>query len=247
MEPTDNKQKIVKQLRAQLLQMQGGAPNDIHGCPVGLGSIELTFPGKVFPTACIHELLTSNTEEVAASSGFISGVLSHMMGNSGTCLWIGSSPRLSPFPPALATFGIAPERIVFVEVKRERDILWAMEEALKCKALVAAVAELPTMDFAQSQRLQLTVEKSRVTGFVLRTQPLAIGNTACAARWRIRPLPSVLEDGMPGVGFPRWDVELLKVRNGSPGRWEVKWSKGQFVFPETKKAIVWPKTRKQIG
>ena len=31
------------------------------------------------------------------------------------------------------------------------------------------------------------------------------------------PLRCELEDGMPGVGVPRWNVELLKISNGKPG------------------------------
>jgi len=30
------------------------------------------------------------------------------------------------------------------------------------------------------------------------------------------------------VGFPRWNVELLKVRNGNPGAWKIEWSAGSF-------------------
>ena len=39
---------------------------------------------------------------------------------------------------------------------------------------------------------------------------------------------------MPGVGFPRWQVDLLKVRNGNPGSWTVEWSKRRFntIIPE---------------
>jgi protein ImuA len=33
---------------------------------------------------------------------------------------------------------------------------------------------------------------------------------------------------MPGVGFPRWNVNLLKVRNGKPGSWEIEWAENQF-------------------
>lgn len=243
----DNKQEIVEQLRQQLLRMQGNGHNAGQGCRMGLEPLERAFPHGVFPTACIHEFVTANAEEAAATSGFVSGLLAQMTENGGTCLWISASPRLGAFPPALAAFGIAPERIVFVEAKRERDILWAMEEALKSKALAAVVAELPAMDFAQSQRLQLAVEKSRVTGFALRNRPMGMGNTACAARWRIRPLPSVLETGMPGVGFPRWEVELLKARNGNPGRWAVEWAEGRFVLPQPEKAITWPAAQQQIG
>jgi len=41
-------------------------------------------------------------------------------------------------------------------------------------------------------------------------------------------LPGEPVDGLPGLGFPRWQVELLKVRNGQPGSWVVEWSDGRF-------------------
>ena len=31
-------------------------------------------------------------------------------------------------------------------------------------------------------------------------------------------------DNMPGISFPRWQVELLKIRNGKPGRWQLEWT-----------------------
>jgi protein ImuA len=33
---------------------------------------------------------------------------------------------------------------------------------------------------------------------------------------------------MPGVGHPRWKVELLKVKNGQPGSWTIEWKKKSF-------------------
>jgi hypothetical protein len=33
---------------------------------------------------------------------------------------------------------------------------------------------------------------------------------------------------MPGVGFPGWNVELLKVRNGKPGSWQIEWAESRF-------------------
>ena len=103
-----------------------------------------------------------------------------------------------------------------------------MEEALKCKGLAAVIGELGEINFTQTRRLQLAAEQSRVTGFVLRSDAKKLSATACVARWNISHLPSELEDGMPGVGFPRWNVELLKVRNGNPGSWKVEWSEGRF-------------------
>ncbi len=223
----DAKKQIINELQEQILLLQGfKAPVD--ACEkVGLGAVEAAFPNGVFPLGAIHEFLNAEQEHAAASGGFIAGLLTTLMQNGGACLWISASRTL--FPPALKTFGVEPDRIIFIDLKRERDILWAMEEALKCEGLAAVIGELREITFAQSRRLQLAVEKSKVTGFVLRTDMRKLTSTTCVARWKITPLSSELEHGMPGVGFPRWNVELLKVRNGNPGVFQLEWSAGGFV------------------
>jgi protein ImuA len=121
------------------------------------------------------------------------------------------------------------------------------------------VGEIPEIGFTASRRLQLAVEQSRVTGFILRHQPRGLvtnvtgnvprnvsGNVtanvtgnACVARWRITPLASQPEAGLPGVGFPRWNVELLKIRNGRPGAWPLEWAAGRFrTVPQSMAAPV---------
>lgn len=210
---------------------------------VGLGSIEAAFPNHVFPRGAIHEFLNAAPEQAAANGGFISGILKNLMQHGGPCLWISMCRTL--FPPSLKLFGVEPDRLIFIDLKREKDVLWAMEEALKCKGLAAVIGELGEISFTETRRLQLAAEQSRVTGFVLRSNPKKLNATACVARWNITSLPSELEDGMPGVGFPRWNVELLKVRNGNPGSWKVEWSAGQFrpVY-ELNKTVLVPESLK---
>ncbi|MEC3879057.1 ImuA family protein [Parapedobacter sp. 10938] len=224
---TKNTREIVDRLKRDILRLQGCAPSGDTTMRIGLGPVEEAFPHAVFPSFGVHEFIYRCREESAATCGFISGLLAELMAGGGICLWISTSRML--FPPSLGTFGVQADRVIFVEVARERDVLWAAEEALKCNGLAAVVAELQEMDFAQSRRLQLAVEKSRVTGLMLRSCPRIIGATACAARWRIAPLPSLPDEGLPGVGFPRWEVELLKVRNGNPGCWQLEWVDGRFV------------------
>src|ERR1700684_950556 len=103
-----------------------------------------------------------------------------------------------------------------------------MEEALKCSGLAAVVGEMPELSFTTSRRFQLAVEQSRVTGFVLRSHPRNLNTNTCVSRWKIKPLPSHAEDDLPGLGFPRWQVELQKIRNGKPGVWQVEWAAGGF-------------------
>ena len=186
----------------------------------------MAFPDKVFPVGVVHELLSATAEDAAATNGFIAGITGSLMGKKGACLWV--STKRTIFPPALKVFGIDPERIIFVDVTRQKDVLWAIEEALKCASLSAVIGELSELTFTESRRLQLAVEQSRVTGFIHRYNPRSKNTVACVTRWEIKPLASIMEEGMPGVGFPRWHVQLLKVRNGKPGSWQLEWSAGGF-------------------
>lgn len=64
-------------------------------------------------------------------------------------------------PPGLNYFGIPAHQIIFINLVKPKDILWATEEALKCQSLNGVISELEAITFAQSQRLQLTVEKAK--------------------------------------------------------------------------------------
>lgn len=215
-----NKSDLVSQLQKDILGLQGFRPvTQSQRTDFGLGVIERSFPNGVFPTGAVHELVSHGRQDAAATSGFIAAVLGKTMQQGGAGVWI--SLKRTVFPPALKFFGIDPDRIIFIDVKNERDLLWIVEECLKCKALSAVVAELKEISLTESRRLQLAVEQSRVTGLMHRMKPVAVNTTVCTARWEVRPIASHLEDGMPGVGFFRWNVQLLKVRNGEPGSWQV--------------------------
>jgi protein ImuA len=240
------KKNIIDQLQKSILLMQGFTPPvSAAADSIGLDAIEAAFPNGVFPTGTIHEFISALPEQAAANGGFISGILKSLMQQGGACIWI--SMRRTLFPPSLTVFGVEPDRLIFIDVKRERDVLWAMEEALKCKGLTAVVSELTEINFTQTRRLQLAAEQSRVTGFVLRSDPNKLTATACVARWNINSLPSETEEGMPGVGFPRWNVELMKVRNGNPGSWKVEWSGAQFKLISDQMEAVIPLERLKVG
>jgi len=208
-----------------MLPLQGFKQNDSAFDP-GLGALMVNFPNNIFPRGAIHEFICVGNESAAASSGFIAGILTALMREAGAILWIGPGKEI--FPPGLISFGIEPDRIIFMELYKEKEILWTMEESLKCVTLAAVVCEIRELNFMVSRRLQLAVEQSGVTGFILRRDPRQLGTTTCISRWKITSLPSVLPGEMPGVGFPRWNVELLKIRNGKPGNWTIEWSGSRF-------------------
>lgn len=218
---------IIRQLERGILSLQGlkrlATDNDIH---LGFKPIENAFPNSTFPIGCMHEFISGSAYDAAAAIGFASCLLSRLMNLGGVCIWISTARKI--FPPALKNFAVEPEQIIFIDLKNNRDVLYATEDALKCKKVTAVISDIQQISFKESRRFQLAAEQSRVTGFIMRHTAPIINTIACVSRWHITSLASELDDGMPGVGFPAWQVELLKVKNGTPGKWNIEWSQNTF-------------------
>jgi protein ImuA len=224
-----SKAATLAQLQKQLLGLQGYKALQSHQAfHIGLGPVNQAFPGEKFPVGAIHEFITTNNTQLAASGGFIAGIMGQLMQAGGIALWIGT--RRATFPVALSSFGIEPHHIIFIDTQTEKETLWATEEALKCNGIAAVVAEIKELNFTASRRLQLAVEESQVTGFLIRRHPKQLNTTACLARWQINSIHSETTDGLPGIGFPSWKVQLIKIRNGRPGSWNLSWYDNKFQF-----------------
>jgi protein ImuA len=138
-------------------------------------------------------------------------------------------PRPDLYGPGLAAHGLDPGRVVLVRASRDAEILWAMEEGLRAPGIVAVVGEVGSLPMVASRRLQLAAERSGITAFLLRrwrdggqaARERALPNAA-VTRWRIAALPSRPLRDEPGVGHPRWRVELLRCRGGEPACWEME-------------------------
>src|SRR6516165_103395 len=145
----------------------------------------------------------------------------------GMVLWC--LPRPNLYGPGLAAHGLDPARLVLVRAPRDAEILWAMEEGLRAPGIAAVVGEVGSLAAVASRRLQLAAERSGITVFLLRrwrnggqaAHERALPNAA-VTRWRIAALPSRPMPGEPGVGRPRWRIELLRCRGGEPASWEVE-------------------------
>lgn len=242
---TGTKADIIAQLQRDILPFQGFKTTlNNTDADAGLGPIKNAFPNASFPLGAVHEFMVAGAEDAAATAGFVAAVIASLMHRGGASIWVSSSRLI--FPPALKSFDIAPDKIIFIDLQKEKEILWAMEEALKCDGLSAVIGEMQELSFTASRRLQLAVEQSRVTGFILRRNSRSWNTTACLTRWKITSLPSELPGDMSGVGFPRWNVELLKVRNGKPGSWQMEFSEGRFRHISKIPAIALQQKKKAV-
>ncbi len=221
------KAAIIAQLKKEIASMQGYKSCSNSDVPApGLGQMLHAFPGSQFPWGVVHEFLYDSPEDAAATNGFVSGLLATLMQKDGMSIWVGPSQHI--FPPALKAYGIDPDKVIFIQLQKEKEILWTMEEALKCQGLAAVIGDVQGISFTASRRLQLAVEKSKVTGFLLRQTNRSQVTTAFITRWKITAVPAVTIPGLPGVGFPCWNVQLEKVKNGKPGNWLIAFQSGNF-------------------
>ncbi|WP_118195367.1 ImuA family protein [Albibacterium indicum] len=222
------KQELINKLKKDILLWQGYKPQSNEtDRGIELREIEAAFPNGIFPKGTIHEFIGTRAEHSATSVGFIAVLLSILLNEDDVCLWISTNRKL--FPVSLRMFNVNPEQIIFVDVATEKECLWVIEEALKCEGLSAVIAEVNSLNFIESRRLQLAVEKTGVTGFIIRKDNRKEIAAVTAARWKITPVPSETNAGLPGIGFPRWNVELIKVRNGSPRSWVFEWSGDKLI------------------
>lgn len=240
MEGSTAKKQLINQLKEKIISMESfSTGSDNQKLDFELGEINASFPKGVFPTGAVHEFLSPTEACATVANGFLAGLLSKLMSKGGICLWVGVGRKLHP--PGLKFFNLEPHRIIFVDVRLRQDALWVMEQALKCSALVAVVAEVRDVSFTESRRLQLAVEQSKVTGFIHRQEPPVATSLACVSRWLVRPLASRTPANLPGVGFPCIEVELAKIRNGKPDCWQLEWRAGAFRhLTRTKPAISFP-------
>jgi hypothetical protein len=113
--------------------------------------------------------------------------------------------------------GVHPDRVIYCETWKDRDVLPAMEEGLRCAGLAGVVGKVTRLSLTASHRLQLCAAQSGVTALALRRwrntteKELADETNATATRWRVSPSPSD-SDGFDSLQRQHWLVELLRLR-----------------------------------
>lgn len=166
--------------------------------------------------ATLSEAFGSRHPLDAAASGFVLAALP-----PGRVLW--AQDRLSraefgtPFLPGTG------RPLLRLDLTRPVDVLDALEDALRSRALAAVVGELhgtpSALSFTASRRLALRAEAAGLPCWLIRhaARPDA---SAARMRWRLSTLPSAAHPDDPlAPGDPRWLAELFRARGQPPSTW----------------------------
>ncbi len=117
-----------------------------------------------------------------------------------------------------------------LRARRAVDALFAMEEALKCRAVASVIAELPddSADLTATRRLSLAARDHRGLGLLLRHRSSSMPSAAMT-RWNVAAASGPRDD-FGGIGTTSFLLSLVKNRRGPCGRWNVAWDHHACVF-----------------
>ena len=222
---------MITELRRLLaLQREPGLENMSGPLPLGIPAIDEVLGGGLLRGA-LHEIAAPGEPHIAAAAGFALGLAGHD-GKRRTVFWIVEEIAIAengaPHGAGLYAFGLAPERLVMVSVAHRRDLLWAMEEALRSRAVGVVFGEMRggRIDEVAVRRLSLAAADSGALAFLLRATPPSDASTA-ATRWIVGAVPSVISQ-CPGA--PRFVAHLVRNRYGPLGSWILEWSDSDERF-----------------
>jgi protein ImuA len=123
-----------------------------------------------------------------------------------------------PYGPGLCALGLDPSRFLIVEARTAQDAAWALEEGLKSRALIAALAQIEIKAPLVTRRLGLAAQASSTPCLLLSShqQPILPGTLT---RWRIaakRSGPAPYDANAPGTAS--WQLALERCRGEAGGR-----------------------------
>ncbi len=220
---------MIEQLRQHLLALQ--KPPRLGGCPAtlpfGIPTID-TILGGGLARGALHEVAAVGEAHLPTAAGFAL-VLAQRSAPSPRLFWISEDMALAEggvlHGAGLDAFNLAPERLVTVSTAHRRDLLWAMEETLRCRATTAVIGEMRAgaIDGVAVRRLSLAAAESGTLALLLRTEPSSDASTA-VTRWVVGAAPSIAPDA------PRFAAQLVRNRFGPTGSWILEWSNRDEQF-----------------
>ncbi|MEP3630197.1 MAG: hypothetical protein ABJN04_09360 [Hyphomicrobiales bacterium] len=213
----------------------------------GIESIDQAFTRKAMPLFCLNEITSSN-REAGAGSGFLLGVLSQLsVQRQGPLIWIATHKALIEtgflYGPGLHGFGLPPDRLLIVQTAREKDALWAAEEALSLGGALSVVLNLQSstkgLSLAATRRLHLRAETNHTPCFILLAGSDPPAPSIALTRWQIETASAgTLSGFQDGIGHPAFTVNLTRNRQGQTGTFTLQWNTHHAKFETANKRTI---------
>jgi len=246
---------LIEQLRAEIRALEqvpvslaippapGAAPPHRPACslasnPLPPPSRERMAPLSRLKGGGLHEIRPEAYRDGPAALGFALALIAEQAAEQNSrdlVLWCFTNQMARewgrPYGPGLIAYGLDPALFFLVEARTAEDAAWALEEGLKSRALVAALAGIEIKTPLAARRLSLAAQASRTPCLLLSDHRHA-DLPGTLTSWRIAAQssgPAPFDASAPGA--PSWHLTLARCRGEAPGRsFIVEFSHESFRF-----------------
>lgn len=199
------------------------------------------------PPGVLHEVFVDEQRNGTAGLGFALGLARGLLGGGRQAILylqlVEQAQEMGvPYALGLSRFGIDPDQLILARTNSLTELLWAMEEAIACRAVAGVIADIhgrpKALDFTASRRLSLRSSAGGSSVFLVRYGREREASAA-KLRWRVEPELSAGQPFDPQApGPPRYlvDIEKRRLAGKSPRvetmRLTLDWTENGFVSAE---------------
>jgi hypothetical protein len=177
-----NRAETLEQL-ARLCRREGTVPPAIYA--TGSPQLDAVLPHGGWQSGTIVELMP--TQIGVGEFRLLMPVIANITATEQHVALV--SPPYIPFAPALSNHGIRLDRLLIVRAEKPADILWSLEQTLRCKSFGAVIGWPTVIKDRDTRRLQLAAEAGRSVGFLYRPASAGIEASPAAVRLKLKPAP----------------------------------------------------------
>lgn len=153
--------------------------------PTGFALLDAQLPGGGWPVGALSEVLQpmAGLHEWQLVLPALAQAAARRVG----CVVV-VAPPCEPFGPALKAQGLLAERLCVVRADNAKAALWAAEQALRCREVLAVMAWLPQAQSAALRRLQLAAAQQQQLLWVFRPASAAPQASPALLRLQVQGL-----------------------------------------------------------
>ncbi|HUU82704.1 MAG TPA: hypothetical protein VM243_04290 [Phycisphaerae bacterium] len=203
----------LRQLRAMLERYQhrrrGGTRPVV---PTGLARLDRALPNGGLPGGAVTEILSHLDGAGGTTLALRAAVAAAQSGRAVAVVDAGGDF----YPPAMWRLGMQVDRLLVIRVSRPEEVVWAVDQCLRCSAVAAVVAPIRRLDAAASRRLQLAAESGGGLGILLRPDT-GRRHSFAAVQMRVEPVPveapgsvALQDRGLGAAGVDGWESAGLQ-------------------------------------
>ena len=164
----EDRHAVLRRLRAQVGCLSTAATDRAENLSTACPAIDAMLPsGGLKRNAITEWVAKSDSSGAAALSLITAATYLRSLSAAGALLIVDLDKNF--YPPAAVALGIPMDQIILVRPRQHAQMVWAIDQALRCEAVAAVWAHVGTrLDDRDARRFQLAAETGNTPGFFVR-------------------------------------------------------------------------------